>query len=172
MSGDFGGGDVPGTGEFRRPVSLDRIGTRGLDVTVEANPAECSALAVRMNLPAVLAVSCVFHLVRESRDRVLARGVLRARVTQICVVSLEEFDAPVDEVFQVRFVPAGEETDDIDPEADDEIPFEGNLIDLGEAAAEQLGLALEPYPRMPGVEMPAADEASDPHPFAALRRLN
>ena len=28
------------------------------------------------------------------------------------------------------------------------------MIDLGEAAAEQLGLALDPYPRMPGVEMP------------------
>ncbi|HEY0185481.1 MAG TPA: DUF177 domain-containing protein [Rhodopila sp.] len=158
--------------EFSRPVLLDRIGPRGLDLTVEANPTECAALAIRMNLPAVLAVSCVFHLIRESRDIVLARGVLRARVTQTCVVSLEDFDAPVEETFQVRFVPSGEESDDIDPETDDEIPFEGNMIDLGEAAAEQLGLALDPYPRMEGVEMPVAEEAPEPHPFAALRRLN
>jgi uncharacterized metal-binding protein YceD (DUF177 family) len=158
--------------EFHRPLSLDRIGSRGLDLTIEANPAECSALADRMNLPAVLAVSCEFHLIRESRDIVLARGVLRARVTQTCVISLDEFDADVQEIFQVRFVPSGEESDDIDPESDDEIPFEGNLIDLGEAAAEQLGLALDPYPRMPGVEMPAAEDDPDPHPFAALRRLN
>jgi uncharacterized metal-binding protein YceD (DUF177 family) len=151
---------------------LDRIGSRGVDLTIEANPAECSALADRMNLPAVLAVSCEFHLIRESRDIVLARGVLRARVTQTCVISLDEFDADVQEIFQVRFVPSGEESDDIDPESDDEIPFEGNLIDLGEAAAEQLGLALDPYPRMPGVEMPAAEDDPDPHPFAALRRLN
>jgi uncharacterized metal-binding protein YceD (DUF177 family) len=158
--------------EFHRTVSLDRIGPHGLDLTVEANPAECSALAVRMNLPAVSAMSCVFHLIREGRDIVLARGVLRALVTQVCVISLEEFDAPVEEIFQVCFVPSGEETDDIDPESDDEIPFEGNLIDLGEAAAEQLGLALDPYPRMPGVEMPAVDDEPEPHPFAALRRLN
>jgi uncharacterized metal-binding protein YceD (DUF177 family) len=158
--------------EFHRPMALDRIGPRGLDLTVEANAAECSALAVRMNLPAVLAVSCAFHLIRESRDIVLARGVLRARVTQVCVISLEEFDADVQEIFQIRFVPSGEEADDIDPESDDEIPFEGNLIDLGEAAAEQLGLALDPYPRMPGVEMPEVDEDPEPHPFAALRRLN
>jgi uncharacterized metal-binding protein YceD (DUF177 family) len=158
--------------EFHRPLSLDRIGPQGLDVTVDASPAECSALAVRMNLPTVLAVSCVFHLIRESRDIVLARGVLRARITQTCVISLEDFDAPVEEVFQVRFVPSGEESDDIDPESDDEIPFEGNQIDLGEAAAEQLGLALDPYPRMPGVEMPEAGEEPDEHPFAALRRLN
>jgi uncharacterized metal-binding protein YceD (DUF177 family) len=158
--------------EFHRPVALDRIGPQGLDLTVQATPAECAALADRMNLPALLAMSCDFHLIRESRDKVLARGVLRALVTQTCVVSLDDFDAPVQEVFQVRFVPSGEESDDIDPESDDQIPFEGNLIDLGEAAAEQLGLALDPYPRMPGVEMPALEDEPDPHPFAALRRLN
>jgi uncharacterized metal-binding protein YceD (DUF177 family) len=160
------------TPELHHPVSLDRIGSHGLDLTVEASQAECAALAVRMNLPAVLGVSCAFHLIREGRDRVLARGVLRASVTQVCVVSMEDFDAAVEEVFQVRFVPSGEETDDIDPESDDEIPFEGNVIDLGEAAAEQLGLALDPYPRMPGVEMPEVEGDPEPHPFAALRRLN
>jgi uncharacterized metal-binding protein YceD (DUF177 family) len=160
------------TPEFHRPLSLDRIGPHGLDLTIDATPAECSALAVRMNLPAVLAVSCVFHLIREGRDIVLARGVLRAQITQTCVISLDDFDAPVEEVFQVRFVPSGEESDDIDPESDDEIPFEGNQIDLGEAAAEQLGLALDPYPRIPGVEMPASGDEPEPHPFAALRRLN
>jgi uncharacterized metal-binding protein YceD (DUF177 family) len=158
--------------EFHRPLSLERIGPQGLDLTVEATSAECAALAVRMNLPAVVAVSCAFHLIHDGRDVVLARGSLRAKVTQTCVVSLDDFDAPVEEVFQVCFVPAGHETDDMDPESDDEIPFEGNVIDLGEAAAEQLGLALDPYPRMPGVEMPAIDDESEQQPFAALRRLN
>ncbi|WP_428536675.1 YceD family protein [Rhodopila sp.] len=158
--------------ELHRPLSLDHIGPRGLDLTVEANPAECSALAIRMNIAAVLALSCAFHLIRQGRDVVLARGTLRARVTQTCVISLEDFDAPVQETFQVRFVPSEQQSDEIDPEADDEIPFEGNQIDLGELAAEQLGLALDPYPRMPGVEIPAAEDDPEPHPFAALRRLN
>jgi uncharacterized metal-binding protein YceD (DUF177 family) len=158
--------------EFHRPLSLDRIGAHGLDMTVEATASECAALAVRMNLPAVLSVSCVFHLIRESRDKILARGVLHARITQTCVISLEDFDVLLEEGFQVRFVPAGEESDDIDPESDDEIPFGGNIIDPGEAAAEQLGLALDPYPRMPGVEMPAVEDDPEPHPFAALRKLN
>ena len=74
--------------EFHRPISLDRIGPHGLDITVEATPAECSALAERMNLPAVLALSCTFHLIREGRDIVLARGALHASVTQTCVISL------------------------------------------------------------------------------------
>ncbi len=158
--------------EFHRPLALDRIGPTGLDLTVEANPNECSALAVRMNLPAVLAMSCAFHLIRESRDLVLARGVLQARIRQTCAISLEEFDATLEEVFQVRFVPSGEESDDIDPESDDEIPFLGNLIDLGEAASEQLGLALDPYPRRPGTELQAIEDEPEPHPFAALKRLH
>jgi len=161
--------------EFHRPISLDRVGTHGLDLTLEASAPECAALAARMKLPAVHALSCQFHLIRESRDVVVARGYLRARITQTCVVSLEDFEATVEEGFQVRFVPSGEESDEIDPETDDEIPFEGNQIDLGEAAAEQLGLALDPYPRMPGAELPEAEAEIEPHPFAALaglRRLN
>ncbi len=158
--------------ELHRPVSLDRIGPHELDLTIEANPAECAALARRMKLPAMSALSCDFYLIREGRDHVLARGVLRADITQTCVISLEDFDASVQEIFQVRFVPSGEETDDINPEAEDEIPYDGNVIDLGEAAAEQLGLMLDPYPRMLGVEMPEPQDDPLPHPFAALRRLN
>ena len=151
------------------------MGAHGLDLTLEASAPECAALAVRMKLPVVHALSCQFHLIRESRDVVLARGYLRARITQTCVVSLEDFEATVEESFQVRFVPSGDESDEIDPETDDEIPFEGNQIDLGEAAAEQLGLALDPYPRMPGAELPETEADIQPHPFAALaglRRLN
>lgn len=163
--------------ELTRPVALDRIGTQGLDLTLDASEAECNALAVRMKLPAVHALSCTFHLSRESRDVVAAHGLLRARITQTCVVSLEDFETWVEENFEVRFVPAGEETDDIDPEAVDDIPYEGNQIDLGEAAAEQLGLALDPYPYIPGAELPdmEADIDVERHPFArlaGLRRLN
>ncbi len=107
------------TPEFHRPLPLEHIGLKGLYLTVEATPPECSALAVRMNLPAVLTVLCTFRLTRDGWNGVLARGVLRAKVRQTCVVSLDDFDAPVEEVFQVRFVPIGEETDDIDPESND-----------------------------------------------------
>lgn len=108
-------GTSGGAPEFHRPVALDRITTHGLDLTLDASRTECAALAERMNLPAVHALSCAFHLIRESRDVVVARGYLRARVTQTCVISLEDFETDVGEGFQVRFVPSGEETDDIDP---------------------------------------------------------
>ena len=34
-------------------------------------------------------------------------------------------------------------------------PLEGDAIDIGEAVAQQLAVAMEPYPRAPGVEAPA-----------------
>jgi len=148
--------------ELHRPVSIAEIGPSGLDSMVEASPAECAALARRMGVPAVLSFSCRFHLTRDIGSAVAAQGRLAALVERTCVVSLDDFETEVEEDFRVRFVPAGTETDDPDPdpEAEDEIPFAGAVIDLGEAAAEQLALALDPYPRKPGAELPESEPVS------------
>ena len=50
------------TPELHRPIAIERVGSAGLDVMVEAGAAECAAVAQRMNLPAVLALTCRFHL--------------------------------------------------------------------------------------------------------------
>jgi uncharacterized metal-binding protein YceD (DUF177 family) len=163
-----GGGSM--TTELHRPVPADRVGSAGLDYIVEANAAECAALAQRMRLPAVLSLRCAFRLVRLTADCILAEGHLRAEVMQTCVVSLDDFAASIEERFRVRFVPAGQESDDPDPEADDEIGYPGGMLDLGEAAAEQLGLALDPYPRSPGAALPEIEADAEAQPFAALRR--
>ncbi len=158
------------TMELTRVIELGRIGPAGLDVRVDANAAECAALAQRMNLPGVLSLRCDFHLSLDG-EAVDTRGHLVARVVQTCILSLEEFEATVEERFKVRFVPSGTESDDEDPDSIDELPYEGNAIDLGEAAAEQLGLALDPYPRMPGATLP--EELTQEHTgaFAALAAL-
>lgn len=156
--------------ELSRVIELGRIGPAGLDVRVDAGTAECGALAQRMNLPSVLSLRCDFHLSLDG-EAVDARGHLRARVVQTCIVSLEEFEATVEERFQVRFVPSGTESDDEDPDSIDELPYEGHAIDVGEAAAEQLGLALDPYPRMPGATLPDDVTAEHTGAFAALAAL-
>lgn len=159
------------TPELHRPVAIDRIGPAGLDVMVEASAAECAALARRMAVPSILSLMCNFRIERDSAATLLAHGHLLARVVQVCVVSLEEFAATVEERFAVRFVPQGEESDDDDPESIDEIVYEGGGIDLGEAAAEQLGLALDPYPRAPGAELPEFEDGGEDHQFAGLAAL-
>jgi uncharacterized metal-binding protein YceD (DUF177 family) len=156
------------TGELHRPFAVERIGIAGADFVVEATPADCSALAGRMQLPQVASLACHFHLERETGDSVLAHGHLVARVVQICVISLEEFAATVEERFVVRFVPDEQESDDPDPETLDEIPYVDGALDLGEATAEQLALALDPYPRAPDAVLPQSEIEPEPHPFAGL----
>lgn len=168
--------------EFSRLLPLDRLPRDGIEQLVEAREPERAALARRLFLPAVGRLACRFSLVPETAGRVVAEGRLDALVTQICVVSLEPFDCVVRERFVLHFVPAGRESDDPDPALPDEITFTDGEIDLGEAAAEQLALALDPYPRDPAVvgadpsQVPGLESATEPeaepsgHAFAALAR--
>jgi uncharacterized metal-binding protein YceD (DUF177 family) len=154
--------------ELHRPIAIERVGPGGLDVTVEATRTECDALARRMKLPALLALTCAFHLERESARSLLAYGNLVAHVMQTCVVSLEEFPALIEERFVVRCVPQGEEIEDADPDSPDEIPYSDRTLDLGEATAEQLALALDPYPHAPGATVPEFPDEPPARPFDAL----
>lgn len=160
------------TPELNCLIPVDRIGAQGLDVVVEASAAERAALARRMGIPDVQSLVCRFRMTRTGTDRFAAIGHLSAQVVRTCVISLDDFGAAIDEHFRLRFVPAGDESDVVDPEDPvDEIGYRDGVLDVGEAAAEQLGLALDPYPRRPGATLPEHDtEPSPPHPFDALRR--
>ena len=57
----------------------------------------------------------------------------------------------------------------------DEIDYEGSAVDLGEAAAQTLALALDPFPRSPTADekLRAAGVIGEEEagPFAALKAL-
>lgn len=153
--------------EFSRRVPLGRIGAEGLAVRVEANEAERAAVAARLGLPEIRSLACDFSLQPAGRERIAASGRLRAEVVQVSVVSLDPFAAAVAEDFTCAFVPADTLSDEIDPDSEDELPYEGEALDLGEAATEQLALALDPYPRAPGEALEESGEAP-PGAFDAL----
>ena len=156
------------TPELHRPVAVDRIGPRGMTVDIEAKPDELPAVAARLHVVALESLHCAFKLRRVGASTVEAQGVLHARVTETCVVSLDPFSHGVEETFTVHFVPPGAEDDNPDPEAVDQIAYTGGAADLGEAAVEQLALALDPFPRKPGAALPAEAAEGTPSPFAAL----
>lgn len=154
--------------ELHRPVALDRIGAHGMAVEIQARPEELAPVAARLGVVALDSLHCAFKLRRVGANTIEAQGMLRAQVTETCVVSLDPFSHEIAEAFTIHFVPEGMEHDDPDPDAVDQVPFAGNMVDLGEAAVEQLALALDPYPRKPGAELMTEPGAERANPFAAL----
>jgi hypothetical protein len=161
--------------EMSRPVALDRIRDTAFQTDFEASPDERNAIAGRLQEPAVEFLACRFTLHRPAASKrsgeIIGEGRLTARVRRECVVSLDLFVEEIDEAFRVVFVPEGKESDDDDPDSVDEIPYAAGVIDLGEAAVEQLALVLDPYPRKPGAELPSDANAEAAGPFAALAKF-
>ena len=164
----------PETFPLTRLVPVDRLPPEGTDVTLEATPQECSALAQDFKLPAIHALVGTFHL-SGATQRVHVTGSVKGRVTQICVVTLEPFEAEVDEEVDVDFSEAGAvPRRDAQDEPDLDLPDQviNGQVDLGALAAEFLALGLDPYPRKPGVDFDFKGEKDDSDtPFAALGRL-
>ncbi len=95
--------------ELERFFPLDRLGGHPAEFVVDADAAECAALARRYAIPAVDRLLCRFRLRRAAPGIIDADGALEARVVQTSVVTLEDVAQDVAEAFQVRFVPAGQE---------------------------------------------------------------
>ena len=169
--------------EFSRLYRLEALSEEPRPIEIEANPAEREALARRFELVAIEALGAVGTLVRRG-EAVEAAGTLRARVVQSCVATAEPVEAAVEEGFRVEFrpLPAGgrpEEEIELDEGELDIVFYEGGAVDLGEAVAQTLLLALDPYPRSPAAEaalreagVKSEEEARiESSPFAALAAL-
>ncbi|MFL6844889.1 MAG: YceD family protein [Allosphingosinicella sp.] len=169
--------------ELSRPYRLDTLGAEPRRVAIEAEPAEREALAERFDLVAIDSLSAEAELVRKD-ERVSATGILRARVTQSCVATGEPVPAEVTEPFRLEFRPPPavarpDEEIELGEAELDVVFYEGSAIDLGEAMAETLTLALDPYPRCPAAEaalreagVKSEEEARmESSPFAALAGL-
>jgi uncharacterized metal-binding protein YceD (DUF177 family) len=162
--------------EFSRPI---RLAPEPREVVLDSNAAERAALAARFGILGIHALGARVHLRPEPGGTIRARGTLSAEVEQACVVTLEPVRQRVEAAFDLRILEEGELPADEDPESPDEIESQGGTVDLGEAVAEQLALALDPYPRAEGAELPEFDppEAPEPtpperpNPFAGLAKL-
>jgi uncharacterized metal-binding protein YceD (DUF177 family) len=165
--------------EFSRTIPWGMVGRQEKREELEATEAERLALARRFDILEVAALHASLRLRQEAGGVVRVRGRLTADVVQACVVTLDPVPQHIDEPVDLRFLPEGAEPED-DPEDPDEILSEGGPMDLGEAIAEQLSLALDPYPRVPGAELqpdvleedePPEEAPRRPNPFAKLSAL-
>jgi uncharacterized metal-binding protein YceD (DUF177 family) len=160
--------------EFSRLIDARQVTPKA--VTIEATADERKALARRFGIVAVHQLQATVRLERAG-EVVAAHGRLSASIVQSCAVSGEDLPVRIDEPLALRFVPAKPvDVEEIELEADelDEIPFEGDAFDLGEAVAQSLALAIDPYATGPEAERVRKEVLSDEAasgPFAALAAL-
>jgi uncharacterized metal-binding protein YceD (DUF177 family) len=139
------------TPEFSRPERLDTIGERDRSVTFAATPEERRKLAARFAILSVDLLEAHFTIRRDTSG-IVAKGHVTAKVVQACSVTDEPLTATIDEPVALRFVDNFGAVDgeiELSDDALDTVPIDGGAVDLGEAAAETLALALDPFPRGP-----------------------
>lgn len=165
--------------EFSRTITLDTIGETSRTVSIEADEAERAALARRFGLRSIGQLKADAKIALRSGTP-FAEGRIMANVVQNCVVTDDPLPATIDESFTIRFVPEASAqgvADEVELSADecDTVFYAGGAIDLGEAAAETMALALDPFPRGPNADAALRDAGvigeSEAGPFGALKAL-
>ena len=145
--------------ELSRPELSREVRTRPHPperLTIDASDAERAALAVRFGVVAIEALHAELAF-EPHGDAVEARGTLSAELIQLCAVSDKEFPVRIEEPLALRFVreakSVGEDEEgELPGDEPDEIEFAGDSFDAGEAVAQSLGLAINPYAEGPNAE--------------------
>lgn len=163
---------------FSRPLRVDVLETAGRSFEWQATEQERIDLAAFLGLERLegLFVKGIAEPGLKAAIHLTADYV--ADVVQICVVTLEPVAARVTDTVEREFtlrsdVAAVWQEVDVEPGAEDPPDLvEGGEIDIGAVVIEALALAIDPYPRKPGVVLEYQPEnPPDPGPFAALAKL-
>jgi hypothetical protein len=175
--------------EFSHPISTARLSFKPSTYRLVANEGERAALARRFDLISLDRFEATVTLKREPGDAIRFDGEIDADLVQACVVSTDPVPAKVTDRFTLIYRPdIDEATADqmaLDNPEDEIIePLIGDSIDIGEAVAQQLSVAMDPYPRAVGAQsstgsvkagLVEGDEAGAPmarrNPFDALAAL-
>jgi uncharacterized metal-binding protein YceD (DUF177 family) len=165
------------TPSWTKPLPLHEL-TRGpIRVTLEPDDAQRAKLAKSLGLESLPALTAKLTI-RPWLDGAEIEGSFRGRVEQICSVSAEPFEQPLEGEFALRVLPAGSpnagavEDDAVDPEAPDPPDvLDGDAVDLAAVVEEHMALEIDPFPRAPGAAFEFDAGPDETSPFAALKNL-
>lgn len=178
---------IPSDNEFSFPVKVGHISANAVTVRISADPSDLARLKAQWDVREVRSFEAEVALGRWKRDGVRLKGHVIVSIIQDCVVTLDPVAQQIEEDFEAIFLPEssrlakrmqdGSAEIVLDPEGPD-LPetFTGDSIDVGAVAAEFAALAIDPYPRKPGVDFAdriESDSSQDkkPSPFAVLQSL-
>ncbi|PKR59487.1 YceD family protein [Thalassospira lohafexi] len=179
------------TPEFSRIVNTEEQVSKKEKIILEASAQERAALAKRFELVSIDSLTAELTIIAASNGEVTVRGPMHAQIVQSCVTTLEPVPEMVEDEVKVLFSPHVSEEDmpsnpdDLEDLSEDELmalldqpePLVDGKIDVGEVVSQFLAVAMNPYPRKDGAELPDAalieEEADEerPNPFAKLAGL-
>ena len=168
------------TPEFARPFPVHVIGSTPSNASIVATNSECAALAKRFDLIEISQLEATaILLLRDGQP--IAEGRLKATLSQACIATGEPVPVVLTLPFKVRFIDevAEPNLEELELTFDDydDMPLIGGQADLGEAVAQSVALALDPFPRGPNAAQTlraagVVTEGEEPHgAFAGLKDL-
>jgi uncharacterized metal-binding protein YceD (DUF177 family) len=174
--------------EFSDVIEVDEIPSKGLQMRLKADAEQRTALAKRFDILAVDSLSAECRLIMlAGGPMVQMKGTILAVVQQSCVVTQVPLTQSLRVPISLEFAPPSMVEENVELTLEDADPPDVILdgkIDVGEAVAQQLALALDPYPRQDGADLdqvldalPAGrkallDRSERENPFAALAGLS
>ena len=168
---------------LERPFNLGNLGRVGAEIVVTPPAAELKRLAHWAGVSEVESFNATVSLKRLSSTRFSYDAELEAKIVQDCVVTLQAVRSVLsrrihrDLHLADRTHAPGSKEVVVDPTSpDDDVREEiaSPRYDLAGPLLEELVLAIDPYPRAPGVAFQASPEteAVRTNPFAVLKNLN
>ena len=161
--------------------NLARLGNAGDDVRLEADAAQRASIAALAEVLSLARFIATVTLKKAGANRFVLGYRLDAEVAQACVVTLEPVIAHIARDFtrELHFSGPGRrppEAADLDlsvPDEDEPEEIDNLHYDLAGPVLEEFLLALDPYPRCPGVAFDPAAVGDPPpeSPFAVLKSL-
>ncbi len=171
------------TPPLERFFDLDRLGRADAEVTVTADADALKRLARWADVETVELFKADIALHKLPASHFRLDFVLAADIVQACVVTLEPVRSHIARDFTRELhLSSAKHRHAVAPEemmlsaGGDEAPEEiaSPHYDLAAPLLEELLLAIDPYPRAPGAELPESPDAAAPapeSPFAALKVL-
>ncbi|MET3560567.1 hypothetical protein ABID39_001269 [Bartonella japonica] len=175
----------PMTFALAYPISVRSLPTKGIRVHICANQKECTHLAKNHDLVEVRFCKGKFHILPWKKRGIRIKGLLQARIVQLCVVTLEPLENILHEKIEVVFVPEdanltkpkiSEDTGELflDVEGlDTPEVFYGDKIDIGAVMEEFFELSIDHYPRKKGIKMHTIENLEEDKqklsPFSVLK---
>jgi len=171
---------TPSTPPLQRFTDLSALSEAGTEISIAATAEDLSRLAVWLGVSAVESFTATVHLRRLSSTRFSYAAAFKADVVQACVVTLEPVNSHIAREFARELhlaahhpAPKAESLTLAagDQDAPDEI--DNARFDVAVPILEELSLAIDPYPRAPGVAFETPPDSGDRRdsPFAVLGRL-